>query len=127
MNFERFIDLITPVFANKAAEINDFVLRSTFDRLFDQNWNGTIEQKEFDSLLIILKAFNTNKDDIDKKPLLYANLRQTFTNANNQITFKGKKRKVHTKRSKCFSFWFSSHLEFSEFVKCGYVRELLME
>ncbi|CAF0725620.1 unnamed protein product [Rotaria sp. Silwood1] len=104
MNFEQFIDLIAPVFANNAAEINDFILRSTFDCLFDQNSNGTIEQEEFDSLLILLKAFNTNENNFEKKILLYEHLQQTFTNRNNHISFK----------------------EFSEFVKCGYVRELLM-
>jgi folate-dependent tRNA-U54 methylase TrmFO/GidA len=90
MKFEQFIDLIAPVFANNAAEINDFVLRSTFDRLFDQNSNGTIEQEEFESLLTLLRAFNTNKNDLEKKNLLYENLRKAFANCNNHISFKGK-------------------------------------
>lgn len=104
MKFEQFIDLIAPVFANNAAEISDSILRSTFDRLFDQNSNDTIEQGEFESLLTLLRAFNTNKNDLEKKFLLYENLRKTFANRNNHISF----------------------LEFSQFVKCGYVRELLM-
>jgi len=90
MKFEQFIDLIAPVFANDAAEISSFVLRSTFDRLFDQNSNGTIEQEEFESLITLLRAFNTNKNDLDKKILLYENLRKTFANRNNHISFKGK-------------------------------------
>jgi hypothetical protein len=90
MKFEQFIDLIAPVFANNAAEINDFILRSTFDRLFDQNSNDTIGQEEFESLLTLLRAFNTNKNDLEKKILLYENLRQIFANHNNHISFKGK-------------------------------------
>ena len=97
MKFEQFIDLIAPVFANNAAEINEFILRSTFDCLFDQNSNGTIEHEEFESLLTLLQAFNTNKNDIDKKTLLYENLRTTFANRNNHISFKGKRKSVGIK------------------------------
>jgi len=122
MTFEQFIDLIAPVFANNAAEISDLILRSTFDRLFDQNSNGTIEQEEFKSLLTLLRAFNTNKNDLEKEILLYENLRKTFANRNNHISFKGKTNSNKKKTRKIFS----SILEFSEFVKCGYVRELLM-
>ena len=56
MKFEQFIDLIAPVFANECSRNKYFVLRSTFDRLFDQNSNGTIEQEEFESLLILLQG-----------------------------------------------------------------------
>ncbi|CAM4740344.1 unnamed protein product [Rotaria magnacalcarata] len=104
MNFEQFIDLIAPVFANNAAEISDFMLRTTFDRLFDLNENGTIERDEFDSLLILLRAFNRNGNNLQKNFVSYENLRQRFTNLNGHISFK----------------------EFSDFVKRGYVRELLM-
>lgn len=90
MNFEQFIDLIAPVFANNAADINEFMLRSTFDRLFDLNSNGTIEQEEFDSLVILLKAFNKNESDLEKKIRSYENLRQRFIDCNKHISFKGK-------------------------------------
>jgi hypothetical protein len=94
MKFEQFIDLIAPVFANNAAEINDFILRSTFDRLFDQNSNDSIERQEFESLITLLRAFNTNQTDIERKILLYENLRKIFVNQNNHISFKGKKKKL---------------------------------
>ena len=90
MKFEQFIDLIAPVFANHAAEINDFVLRSTFDRLFDQNSKGYIERQEFESLITILRAFNTNQTDIERKIFFYENLRKIFADRNNHISFKGK-------------------------------------
>jgi hypothetical protein len=122
MKFEQFTDLIAPVFANNAAEINDFVLRSTFDRLFDQNSNGTIEQEEFESLLTLLKAFNNNRNDLEKNVFLYENLRQTFANRNNRISFKGKRISLVIQ----FFLFIYFYLEFSEFVQCGYVRELLM-
>jgi hypothetical protein len=121
MKFEQFTDLIAPVFANNAAEISDFVLRSTFDRLFDHNCNGTVEQDEFQSLLTLLKAFNVNKNYLEKKFLLNENLRQTFAHRKNHISFKGKI--INTKTT----YSISSHSEFCDFVKCGYVRELLME
>ena len=92
MNFEQFIDLIAPVFANNAAEISDFILRSTFDCLFDQNSNGTIQQEEFDSLLTLLRAFNANKYDLDEEKPLHKNLRQIFINGNNHISFQGKQK-----------------------------------
>ncbi len=85
MKFEQFTDLIAPVFANDAAEISSAVLRSTFDRLFDQNSNGTIEQEEFDSLLILLQGINVYKQN-----LLHENLRQIFGSRTNHISFKGK-------------------------------------
>lgn len=90
MKFEQFIDLIAPVFANNAAEINDFVLRSTFDRLFDQNINGSIDKEEFQSLLTLLRAFNTNQTDLERRLAFYENLRDAFANRNNQISFQGK-------------------------------------
>jgi hypothetical protein len=90
MKFEQFIDLIAPVFANNAAEISDFVLRSTFDRLFDHNSNGNIEQEEFQSLLTLLRAFNTHKNDLERHVSLNENLRKTFARRNNRISFKGK-------------------------------------
>jgi hypothetical protein len=85
MKFEQFTELIAPIFANDAAEISSFVLRSTFDRLFNQNSKSTIEQEEFDSLLILLQGFNTYKLN-----LLHENLRQIFDNRKNHISFKGK-------------------------------------
>lgn len=90
MKFEQFIDLIAPVFANNAAEIHDFVLRSTFDRLFDQNINGSIDKEEFQSLLTLLRAFNTNQTDLERRLAFYENLRDAFANRNNQISFQGK-------------------------------------
>ena len=122
MKFEQFIDLIAPVFANNAAEISDFVLRSTFDRLFDQNSNGSIEKEEFESLLTLLRAFNTNQNDFERKIFLYENLRTTFADRNNHISFNGKSIEIAIRRKNHLLF----SLEFSEFVKCGYVRELLM-
>jgi hypothetical protein len=100
MKFEQFIDLIAPVFANNAAEINDYILRSTFDRLFDHNSNGSIEREEFESLLTLLRAFNTNQNDIERKILLYENLRKTFANQNNHISFKGKNISMASIRTK---------------------------
>jgi hypothetical protein len=79
IKFQQFTELIAPIFANEAAEISSFVLRSTFDRLFDQNSNGTIEQEELQSLLILLQGFNMTKQN-----LLYENFRR-----NNRISFKG--------------------------------------
>lgn len=76
---------MTPIFANDAAEISNSVLLSTFDYLFDQNSNGTIEQEEFDSLLILLQGLNTYKLN-----LLHENLRQKFGNRTHHISFKGK-------------------------------------
>ncbi|CAF0827259.1 unnamed protein product [Rotaria sordida] len=58
LNFEQFTDLITPIFANDAAEFSSFVLRSTFDHLFDLNSNGTIEQDEFEALFFITSSLN---------------------------------------------------------------------
>jgi hypothetical protein len=114
IKFEQFIDLLGPIFANDAAEISPFVLRSTFDRLFDQNSNGTVEQGEFESLLILLQGMNKNK-----QYLLHENLRQMFPSRNNHISFKGIK---YQEQKQIIHF----HLEFNEFVKCGYLRELLM-
>jgi len=116
IKFGQFIDLITPIFANDAAEISSFVLRSTFDCLFDQNSNGKIEQEEFDSLLILLQGFNTYKQN-----LLHENLRQIFDHRTNHISFTGKyiQRKTNKKAIHLY-------LEFYDFVKCGYLRELFM-
>ncbi|CAF2464757.1 unnamed protein product [Rotaria sp. Silwood2] len=99
LNFEQFTDLITPIFANDAAEFSSFVLRSTFDHLFDLNSNGTIEQEEFESLFLLLQGFNSKK-----QILLQENLRQMLGNRNKHISFK----------------------EFYDFVKCGYLRQLFM-
>lgn len=85
MKFEEFINLITPVFANEAAEISNTLLRSTFDRLFDQNSNGTIEPGEFDSLFILLHGLNSFKLN-----LFHENLRQIFGTHAHHISFKGK-------------------------------------
>ncbi|CAF0842538.1 unnamed protein product [Rotaria sordida] len=68
LNFEQFTDLITPIFANDAAEFSSFVLRSTFDHLFDLNSNG----------------FNSKKQN-----LLQENLRQMLGNRNKHISFQG--------------------------------------
>ena len=89
MKFEQFTDLIAPVFAHNAADINDFILRSTYDRLFDQKSNGTIDQEEFHSLLKLLKAFNRNQNDLERNFYLYETLRQTFAHRNNHISFQG--------------------------------------
>ena len=116
MKFEQFADLITPVFANDAAEISTIVLRLTFDHLFDQNSNGTVEQEEFESLCILLQGFNTYK-----KNLLQENLRQMLGNRNKHISFKG----IHIQNKyKILNFFFS--LEFYDYVKCGSLRNLLM-
>ncbi len=80
MKFQRFIDLIDPLFANEAAEISNSVLRLAFDCLFDQNSNGKVEQHEMESFLILLQGFDTYKH----------NLCQIFNNRNNPISFKGK-------------------------------------
>ena len=77
---------MTPVFANDAAEISISVLRSTFDRLFDQNSNGTIEQPEFQSLSILLHGYNPAKQN-----LLFENLRQILSTRVSHISFKGKR------------------------------------
>ena len=89
MKFEQFTDLIAPVFANNVAEISEFVLRSTFDRLFDQNSNGTIEQEEFQSLLTLLKAFNNNAHDSEKYAFLNEHLREAFAHRSHHMAFKG--------------------------------------
>lgn len=89
MKFEQFIDLLAPVFANNAAEINEFVLRSTFDRLFDQNCNGSIDKEEFQSLLTLLRAFNRNQTDLERKNSFEENLHETFVNGMNEISFEG--------------------------------------
>ena len=89
MNFEQFTDLIAPVIANDAAEISAFVLRSTFDRLFDQNSNGTIEKEEFQSLINLLKGLNNNQSNLDKTSTSNGNLRRLFIHRNGHITFKG--------------------------------------
>lgn len=85
MKFEQFIDLLAPVFANNAAEINEFVLRSTFDRLFDQNCDGSIDREEFQSLLTLLRAFNSNQTDKERK---------ISFDENHQISFQGKSTRI---------------------------------
>jgi hypothetical protein len=102
MKFEQFIDLIAPVFANHAAEINDFILRSTFDRLFDQNSHGFVERQEFESLITLLRAFNTNQMDIERRISLYENVRKTFANQNNLISFNGKNTSIMIQSSISF-------------------------
>ncbi|CAF1045712.1 unnamed protein product [Adineta ricciae] len=83
MRFEQFIDLITPLFANDAVEISHFVLRSTFDYLFDQNSNGSIEPQEFEPLFLLLHG-----NDASKLNLFHEHLRQIFSNRSNHISFK---------------------------------------
>lgn len=90
MKFEQFIDLISPVLSCHVADLTDSVLRTTFDRLFDQNSNGTIEQDEFQSLLILLNSFN-NKTDFEKKFFIDESLQQTFHRRRHHLTFKGEK------------------------------------
>jgi hypothetical protein len=85
IKFERFTELIAPVFANDAAEISSFVLRSTFDCLFDQNSNGSVEQEEFRSLLILLHGVDTHKQS-----LFHENLRHIFGSHSNHISFESK-------------------------------------
>lgn len=116
MRFERFIDLITPLFANDAVEISPFVLRSTFDYLFDQNSNGSIEPPEFEPLFLLLHG-----NDASKLNLFQEHLRQLFSNRSIHVSFKGKIIK-HQKVSKHLD----THLEFADFVKYGYLRELFM-
>ncbi|CAF2049859.1 unnamed protein product [Rotaria magnacalcarata] len=99
IKFEQFTDLITPVFANEVSEVSSFVLRATFDNIFDQNSNGKIEQKEFEAIFILLQGSNT-----DKQQLLQENFRQILGRRTKHITFK----------------------EFYDFVKCGYLRQLFM-
>ena len=89
MKFEHFIDLLASGLANNAAEISEYVLRSTFDLLFDQNSNGSVEQDEFQSLLTLLRAFNLNEMKSERKMFLDEHLRQTFATRNNRIGFKG--------------------------------------
>lgn len=89
MSFEQFTDLLTPVVACNAAEITDSILRSTFDCLFDQDSNGTIEQEEFQSLLILLNTFNS-KADSERKSFINEILQETFSRRHNHLTFKGK-------------------------------------
>ena len=84
MTFEEFIVLIDPIFANEAAEVSMSVLRSTFDNLFDQNSNGTIEREEFESLFVLLHGWMGKK-----KHLSDENLRQIFSNRLNHISFQG--------------------------------------
>jgi hypothetical protein len=85
MTFEDFIVLIDPIFANEAAEVSTSVLRSSFDNLFDQNSNGTIEIEEFESLSVLLHGWIGKK-----KHLSDDNLRQTFSNRFNHISFQGR-------------------------------------
>ena len=97
MTFEQFIDLLAPVFANNAAEINEFVLRSTFDCLFDQNSNGSIEKEEFQSLLTLLRAFNSNQTDLERK---------SSFDENNEISFQGQCTFIEFNREQCVSWIF---------------------
>ncbi|UJR23132.1 hypothetical protein I4U23_026152 [Adineta vaga] len=99
LQFEKFVDLVTPLFAYDTIEISSFVLRSTFDYLFDHNSNGSIEPPEFEPAFILLHGNHS-----DKLNLFHENLRRIFTNRSNHVSFK----------------------EFSEFVKYGYLRELFM-
>ena len=85
MSFEQFILLIDPILGNETTEISPGVLRWTFDSLFDQNSNGTIEREEFESLLILLHGWIENK-----KYLTDENLRQIYSSRLNHISFQGK-------------------------------------
>ena len=116
MKFKVFIDLIAPLFVNDAAEISNSVLRSTFDRLFDQNSNGKVEQQEIASLLILLQGFDTYKHNLS-----HENRTQILNNRNNQIAFKGKN--IQERATGNHPFYY---LEFYDFVKCGYLRDLFM-
>jgi hypothetical protein len=89
IKFQQFTELIAPIFANEAAEISTFALRSTFDRLFDLNSNGTVEQGELQSLLILLQGWNTTKQNF-----LQENLPR-----NNHISFKGKNNQRRKKQT----------------------------
>jgi len=83
--------------------------------LFDQNSNGTIEQEEFHSIRILLQGFNQYKHN-----LFHENLRHIFGNRTNRISFAGKN--IQKRKKKIRNFY----LEFYNFVKLGYLRQLLM-
>ena len=85
MKFERFTDLVAPMFANNAAEISETVLRSTFDGLFDQHCHGIIAEAEFASLVTLLKGFS-----ISGKSLRSDSAGHMFTDRSNHISFKGR-------------------------------------
>lgn len=117
MSFEQFVRLIDPILSHDASEMNSFVLRWIFDSLFEQNANGNVEKDEFESLLILLCGRNENKKYFNDE-----NLRQFSSSRSNYISFQGKS---------LLSIWTEENrrnirLEFSTFVKHGYLRELLM-
>jgi hypothetical protein len=89
MTFEQFTNLIVPIFVNKAADINDSVLRCTFDCLFDQNFNGTIEREEFQSLLQLLQMFNHNTFESRDESFSNINLPFECLDRNDDVTFQG--------------------------------------
>jgi len=84
IQFEQFIDLISSIFANETIEISSFILRSTFDELFDQNSNNLIELDEFDSLYILLHGQNKYNQTI-----LHENMRQLLGYRSSHMSFKG--------------------------------------
>ncbi|CAF0780505.1 unnamed protein product [Didymodactylos carnosus] len=89
MKFETFSDLIAVVFAND-ADIDTYTLRNTFDHLFDQNNNGTIEREEFESLLTLLQAFHHEKH-LQNNFQLTESFSRVFEDRNNHISFKAKR------------------------------------
>ena len=90
MKFERFTDLVAPMFANNAAEISETVLRSTFDGLFDQHCHGIIAEDEFASLVTLLKVFDVNGNQCYEKSSMSDAAGHMFTNRNKPISFRGK-------------------------------------
>jgi hypothetical protein len=90
MKFERFTDLVAPMFANNAAEISETILRSTFDGLFDQHYHGIIAEDDFASLVTLLKGFNINGTDWHGRSLMSDCAGHMFTDRNNHISFEGR-------------------------------------
>ena len=84
MNFKTFTDLISSVFVNETVFVSSHVLRLTFDALFDQNSNGTIEPEEFESLYILLQGYNEHD-----RVLFNENFRRIIGNRNHCVSFKG--------------------------------------
>ena len=74
-----------PIFANEAVEVTSGVIRLTFDQLFDQNSNGTVELEEFDPLFRLLHGI-----DLYKQNLMHDNFRQLCNHRSNHLSFKGK-------------------------------------
>lgn len=93
MKFEQFVDLIVPIFANEAVEVTQCAVRSTFDCLFDQNSNGTIELEEFDSLFRLLHGIDPYRQN-----LMHESFRQLCNHRSNHISFKGNSKFTRVKR-----------------------------